>query len=88
MGEIRKKLEESNRRYFTDKDKEYFDKLQDVRIAFKNLQAFEGKEKYAAFSNTETFNLWMRHGFNAESLIRSWEWGKMNDAYIKMMEDE
>ena len=88
IEEIRKQLAESNKRYFTDKDKEYFDKLQDVYIAFKNLQAFEGKEKYIAFSNTETFNLWMRHGFNAESLIRSWEWGKMNDAYIKMLEDE
>ena len=88
MNEIRNQLEETNRKYFSEKDKEYFGKLQDVYIAFKNLQAFEGKEKYTAFSNTETFNLWMRHGFNAESLIRSWEWGKMNDNYIKMMEDE
>ena len=87
IEEIRKQLAESNKRYFTDKDKEYFDKLQDVYIAFKNLQAFEGKEKYTAFSNTETFNLWMRHGFNAESLIRSWEWGKMSDGYLKMMEE-
>lgn len=86
--EIRKQLEETNRRYFSEKDKEYFDKLQDVYIAFKKLQDFESKEKYVAFSSTETFNLWMRHGFNAESLLRSWEWGKMNDAYIKMLEDE
>jgi hypothetical protein len=85
--EIRIKLEESNRRYFTDKDKEFFDKLQAVYIAFNDLQNFEDKEKYIAFSQTETFRMWMYHGFKAESLLRSWEWGKKSDAYLEMMEE-
>lgn len=88
VDEIRKQLEESNKRHFTAKDKEFFDKLQDVYIAFKNLQDFENKEKYVSFSQTETFTMWMRFGFNTDTLVRSWEWGKMNENYIKMMEDE
>ena len=85
--EIRKQLAESNKRYFTEKDKEYFDKLQEVYIAFENLQAFEKKEKYVAFSQTDTFGMWMRFGFDTDTLVRSWEWGKMSDGYIKMMEE-
>lgn len=88
VEEIRKQLEETNRKYFSEKDKEYFDKLQDVYLAFNKLKAFEDKEKYVAFSQTQSFIMWMRHGFNAESLVRSWEWGKMNNAYIEMMEED
>lgn len=82
-----KQLEESNRRFFSDKDKEYFSKLQDVYVAFKELQSFEAQEKYVAFSQSETFNVWMRYGFDTESLVRSWEWGKMSDGYLKMMKE-
>lgn len=87
IEKARKQLEESNRRFFSDKDKEYFSKLQDVYVAFKELQSFEAKEKYVAFSQSETFNTWMRYGFNTESLVRSWEWGKMSDGYLKMMKE-
>ena len=87
IEKARKQLEESNRRFFSDKDKEYFSKLQDVYVAFKELQDFEAKEKYVAFSQSETFNTWMRYGFNTESLVRSWEWGKMSDGYLKMMKE-
>ena len=61
----------------------------DLYKTTKEKQEREDAERKepAAFSQSETFNVWMRYGFDTESLVRSWEWGKMSDGYKKMMKE-
>lgn len=88
MQEIRKDLEEKHRKTFTEKDKEYYSLVLDARKAYKAIQEFERIEKYAPFSMTDTCSLYLKNGFTPEAFAYSYEWGKMNDEYIKMIEDE
>ena len=88
MDEAKERLEEKHRKTFTEKDKRYYAAILKVHEAVKEPQEFERKEKYIAFSMTETCNRYIMHGITPEAFARSWEWGKMSEEYLKMMEDE
>lgn len=88
MDEVKERLEEKHRKTFTEKDKQYFSAILKVREAFKELQEFEQKEKYIAFSMTETCNRYILHGITPEAFASSWEWGKMNPKYIEMIKEQ
>lgn len=85
---VRKHLEEKSKRKFSEKDKEYFSIIQDAFLAFQAVKQFEQRERYAPFSQTETFLTWMKCGLSVEGFARSWEWGKMSNSTFQMMEGD